>query len=182
MLPNENSNLSESFVNALTNSQANLRGYCQAALGGREEAQEALQRTNITLWRKAKDWDPETEFLRWAIRVAKFEVLGVIRDRARRGERFLFDTDVVEAMLEEAEDLSITGQAADRLAALHFCLEKLIPNHRALLSRYYLRGHSIEELAEFDGRSLSAVKVLLLRLRRGLRRCIEGQLAKGGVS
>ena len=38
------------FVSALTNLQSRLRGYCQAALGHSDEAAEALQRTNITLW------------------------------------------------------------------------------------------------------------------------------------
>jgi DNA-directed RNA polymerase specialized sigma24 family protein len=71
---------SEAFIRALTESQSALRGYCQASLGHGEEAKEALQRTSIVLWRKCNDWDCKTEFLRWAISVAKYEVLGVIRD------------------------------------------------------------------------------------------------------
>jgi RNA polymerase sigma-70 factor, ECF subfamily len=92
----------EAFIRALTESQPALRGYCMASLGPGDEAMEALQRTSITLWRKCGEWNPDTEFLRWAISVAKFEVLGVVRDRNRRQARFVFDPDVVELMSEEA--------------------------------------------------------------------------------
>jgi len=77
------SNPDDEFVRALTESQTALRGYCRASLGHGEEAKEALQRTNIVLWKKSGDWDRGTEFLKWAVAVAKFEVLGVIRDRQR---------------------------------------------------------------------------------------------------
>ena len=63
------------FISALTSLQSRLRGYCQAALGHGEEAAEALQRTNITLWKKSEEWDPEQDFSRWAISIARFEVL-----------------------------------------------------------------------------------------------------------
>lgn len=86
----------ESFIRALTEVQSALRGYCHASLGQSDEAKEAVQRTNITLWRKCGHWNPDTSFLPWAISVAKFEVLGVIRDRQRLQSRFVFDPDVVE--------------------------------------------------------------------------------------
>ena len=97
--PNDES-ASEVFISALTLNQSALRGYCRASLGHGEEAVEALQRTNIVLWKKCGDWDPKTPFLRWATAVARYEVLGVIRDQKRN--HVLFDTDVVERMVEHA--------------------------------------------------------------------------------
>ena len=91
----------EAFIRALTESLTALRGYCQASLGNAEEAKEALQRASIVLWRKCGDWNPDSDFLPWAITVAKFEVLGVVRDRNRLQARFVFDPDVVDAFLAE---------------------------------------------------------------------------------
>lgn len=170
---------SDAFVRALTESQTALRGYCQASLGHGEEAKEALQRTSIVLFKKSTDWDPDTEFLRWAISVAKFEVLGVIRDRQRERQRYLFDSDVVEQMVDEAQHT--VASSDHRTEALDACLAKLSAKNRDLLSAYYARGSSIEEIATSANRGLSAVKVMLLRLRRRLGECIEGQLAKGGA-
>lgn len=48
--PNNSDTLrEEAFVTALTANQSALRGYYQAALGHGDEAQEALQRTNVVL-------------------------------------------------------------------------------------------------------------------------------------
>ncbi len=171
---------SEAFVLALTENQTALRGYCQAALGHSEEAREALQRANIVLWRKCGDWNPDTEFLRWAIAVAKFEVLGVIRDRKRDQKRFVFDTNVVELMADEASET--VDAISDRAAALEACLELLSDRNRETLSAYYVRGGSIRDVAAAQGKGISALKVMLLRLRRKLGECVEGRLATGGAA
>jgi RNA polymerase sigma-70 factor, ECF subfamily len=170
----------ESFIRALTESQAALRGYCHASLGQSDEAKEATQRTNITLWRKCGQWDPDTDFLPWAITVAKFEVLGVIRDRQRLHSRFVFDPDVVEMMTDEASR-QVT-ESSDRTEILEHCLTKLSGTNRQAIADYYLRGHSIQQIATTCGKGASAVKVMLLRLRGKLRECIEGRMAKGGAA
>jgi RNA polymerase sigma-70 factor (ECF subfamily) len=168
----------ESFIRALTESQSALRGYCHASLGQSEEAKEAVQRTNITLWRKCDQWNPDTSFLPWAITVAKFEVLGVIRDRQRLHSRYVFDPDVVEMMSDEAS-LQASGSSA-RAEVLEHCLRKLSGTNRQAIADYYLHGHSIQQIATTSGKGNSAVKVMLLRLRGKLRECIESRMPKGG--
>lgn len=167
----------ERFIRALTESQPALRGYCQASLGHGEEAKEALQRTSIVLWRKWGEWDPSTDFLRWAISVAKFEVLGVVRDRKRLQARFVFDPDVVDLMSDEVPQSTLA--LSPRAEALEICLGKLSDANREALAACYVHGRSIQEIAASCGKGASAVKVMLLRLRGKLRDCIEGRLAKG---
>ncbi|PAW65407.1 MAG: hypothetical protein B9S38_15380 [Verrucomicrobiia bacterium Tous-C4TDCM] len=171
---------SEAFIRALTAGQTALRGYCQASLGNADEAKEALQRTSIVLWRKCGDWNPATDFLPWATTVAKFEVLGVVRDRNRLQARFVFDPNVVDLMSDEASQTANT--TSPRAEALELCLKKLSDSNRESLSTYYVHGRSILEIADASGKGTCAVKVMLLRLRGKLRECIEGQLAKGGVA
>lgn len=165
-----------SFVSALTRLQSRLRGYCQAALGHGDEAAEALQRTNITLWKKSEDWDPKQDFSRWAISIARFEVLGVVRDRQRTHQRFIFDPDVAEQMVDEASEL--VTPSSDRQEALEFCLAKVSQKNRDLLTAYFVRGETFQEIATTTGRGLSALKVAMMRLRGSLRSCIESQIGK----
>lgn len=157
------------FVRELTGCQTMLRGYCEAALGHGEDAKDAWQRTNVVLWRKAQEWDPVSKFLPWALGVARYEVLSVIRDRQR--ERIVFDNDVAELMADTAVSFAETSGA--RRDALTHCLTKLNPRQRMVLSAHYLSGHTQSEIASEQGMGLSAVKVLLLRLRRSLAECIE---------
>ncbi|NRB75212.1 MAG: sigma-70 family RNA polymerase sigma factor [Verrucomicrobiales bacterium] len=174
--PKSDSHPDAAFVSALTNLQSQLRGYCQAALGHGDEAAEALQRTNITLWKKASEWDPEQNFSRWATSIARFEVLGVVRDRQRRNQRYVFDPDVAEQMVDEASERVEPTSA--RQEALETCLAKVSPKNRDLLSSYFVRGETFQEIASATGRGLSALKVAMMRLRRSLRSCIETQLGK----
>ncbi len=165
---------SDAFVRALSECQSALRGYCQASLGHGEAAKEAWQRTNVVLWRKAASWDVNTSFLPWALAVARFEVLATVRDLAR--ERLVFDSDVVEALAESAAVEAANHD--ERSEALAHCLEKLEPGQRVLLTKHYVLGHAQAEIAAAHGVTVGALKVTLLRLRRGLAGCIERQMAR----
>lgn len=177
-MPDSSENVpSEAFISALTRSQSALRGYCYASLGHGEEAAEALQRTNIVLWKKCGDWDPETEFLRWATAVARYEVKGVLRDLKRERKRLLFDSDVAEQMMDEAVEAVLT--TPERFAALEVCLGKVDPGKRDILTMFYSEGKTIPEISAEQGRGESAIKILLMRVRQSLGECIESQMTKG---
>ena len=160
------------FVMALTESQTALRAYCEASLGHKEEGKDAWQRTNLVLWRKAGEWDQKKRFLPWALAVARYEVLAVIRDRQR--DLLVFDEDVALAMVDES--LHVAEAVGARRDALAQCTEKLQPRHREVLSAHYVLGHPHAEIAASHRMRLSAVKVLLMRLRRSLADCIERRL------
>lgn len=163
------------FICALTKHQTALRGFCQAALGREDDAMEALQRTNLVLWKKAASWDPTTSFLRWATAVARFEVLALIRDRQRFSERMVFDSELVELMAEEGGDDVEAFESRQRALAL--CWAELLPKHREVLAAHYASGCSMREIAESRQMGVSAVKVMMLRLRQGLASCIGQKLA-----
>ncbi|OYW74431.1 MAG: hypothetical protein B7Z37_17865 [Verrucomicrobia bacterium 12-59-8] len=160
------------FIAELTRHQPALEAFCHAQLGHRHDAQEALQSTCVKLWEKSADWDPDTEFLPWAFAMARFTVLSLLRDRMR--DRLVFDEDVVQAMAEEAEVAA--EQFEDRREALGTCIQKLQPEQRDLLQEHYITGRSVRDLSNATGRSESAVKMTLLRLREQLSACIERQL------
>ena len=160
------------FIEALTRHQPALAAFCHAQLALRQDAQEALQATCVKLWEKSGEWDPTTEFLPWAFSVARFTVLSHLRDQMR--DRLVFDEDVVQAMADETE--MAAKQFEDRREALGACLKKLKPEQRDLLEEHYIVGRSIREVAGAAGRSESAVKMILLRLREQLSACIERQL------
>lgn len=165
---------SESFIRELTQNQQAVRGYIFASLGGCAEADDVVQKTNLVLWRKSSDWDPQTNFLTWAIAVAHFEVLAFYRDSAR--DRLLFEPDVVEEMTKAAEEQTSSVANTGRGVALADCLRTMKPEHQNLLNRRYAQGYSIKEIGETQNRSSDSVKSLLLRLRKLLRQCIEQRL------
>jgi RNA polymerase sigma-70 factor (ECF subfamily) len=160
------------FIEALTRHQPALEAFCHANLANREDAREVLQATSVKLWQKAADWDPETKFLPWAFTVARFTILSHYRDQMR--DRLVFDEDVVAAMADETESAAMAFD--DRRDALAICMKKLKPDQAGLLHSHYIKNQSLREIAEASGRSLSAVKMNLMRLRQQLSACIEREM------
>lgn len=157
------------FIEALTRHQPALEAFCHANLANREDAREVMQATCVKLWQKAADWNSDTEFLPWAFTVARFTILSHYRDQQR--DRLVFDEDVVQAMADKIEEAATAFD--DRCEALARCMKKLNQRQRALLHDHYTVSQSLREIAEASGRSLSAVKMTLLRIRQQLSACIE---------
>jgi RNA polymerase sigma-70 factor, ECF subfamily len=160
------------FIEALTRHQPALEAFCHANLANREDAREVLQATCVKLWQKAADWNPDTEFLPWAFSVARFTILSHYRDRKR--DRLVFDEDVIQTMADEIEEAAAGFD--DRREALAKCMKKLEQRQRTLLYDHYTASQSLREIAEASGRSLSAVKMTLLRIRQQLSACIEREM------
>jgi RNA polymerase sigma-70 factor (ECF subfamily) len=162
------------FIEALTRHQPVLEAFCHANLARREDAREVLQETNVRLWEKSADWNPDTEFLPWAFAVTRFMILSHVRDRMR--DRLVFDPDVVEAM--EGHTEVVSTELPERQEALAHCLEEISDEHRALLHAHYVSGRTLRELAAQSSRSESAMKMLMLRVRERLSTCIQRRMGR----
>ena len=51
-----------------------MYGYIFSLVRNRADAEDLLQETSITLWEKFDQFDPETDFIPWAFRVALWKV------------------------------------------------------------------------------------------------------------
>ena len=168
----------EHFVQQLAENQNRLYGYVFSLLGDHARAADVLQETNMVLWRKVGEFDVEKPFLPWAFAIARFQVLASVRDQKR--DKLLLDGALAEAISAEAE--AQASQLDQFRNALRPCLETLTSGNRELIERRYLRSMSIAELADTVDRSVSAVKVALMRSRRHLAECIQVRLAAEGES
>lgn len=160
------------FIEALTACQESLRGYCYAKVAVWADAEDVLQATNIKLWEKEPEWDRSRPFLPWALGVAHFTILSHYRDQKR--DRLVFEEDVMEVM--ETYLRNAAEQTPDLVLALRHCLSRMPEEPREILNSHYLSGWSLEEVSRSTGRSISALKSLLLRLRRSLALCVNREL------
>lgn len=166
----------ERFVQQLTESQNRLYGYVFSLLGDHSRAADVLQETNLVLWRKIGEFQPDRPFLPWAFAIARFQVLGHLRDHKR--DRLLLDADLAATLSDEAQEQA--GEIDSMRETLRPCISLLAPKSREILERRYFRGMSIADIAEAVGRTVGAVKVALLRIRRQLATCVEKRLAAEG--
>ena len=170
----------EEFIRELTAAQSSLRAYVFSLLPDHTAAQDILQQVNLTLWRKADEFQLGTSFLAWACRAAYFHVLTY--RRGMRRDRLVFNDEVFAYLAERQGERLAERGSGERAAALRGCLEKLPPNSRRLLESRYAPGGSVKTLAQADGRSVAALSQILYRIRDTLQECIETALAAGGAS
>ncbi len=156
----------------LTGTQSRLYAYICTLTGAAASARDVLQETNLALWDKAHEYDPERPFLPWAYRIAYLQVLAYRKKCTRN--RLVFDEQLVSELAEESLD-----QGADddrRLEALGHCMDKLPVHRRDLLDRRYLHGESVDQIAGHLRKAPNVVAASLYRIRKTLMECIESSL------
>ena len=163
----------EQFVQHLTAIQLKLLNYIAMLLGDPHAAANVLQETNLVLWRKAKEFEPGSNFSAWAHQVAYWQVQAYVRDRGR--DRHVFDEALIEQLADRESEADVEIEAR---VALRHCLSQISPRNLDMLRRRYEAGLSIANLAVQLGKSPSAVKVGLMRIRKTLLECIQKKLAE----
>ena len=161
----------EAFVQLLTAEQFRLLHYITMLLGDLDEAQNVLQETNLVLWRKSGDYQSDTNFSAWARKVAYWKVQSYLRDRQR--ERHVFSEELMATL---ANRHTTSQQETETRVALRDCMSKVSNNNLSLLRDRYANDLPIATLAGKLGKTESAIKVQLMRLRRALQNCIERNL------
>ena len=162
--------LTARYVALITEHQPAIYAYIVTMCPNRTVAKDILQETNLVLWKKAGEFDMNTSFKAWAFRIAYFQTLAHLK-REKRKSWLILDDQLVQTVAEEAP--ARLDDLEERHDALRSCLAKLPANDLEILTAYYEERLKLEELAERSGRSEGALKQVLFRVRRALRRCIE---------
>ena len=165
----------DQYFLAITAIQNKLHAYILSLLANPAAAHDVLQETNLVLIRKADDFQSDASFESWAYNTARFQVLAHLRDQKR--DRLVLHEAFAEKLAPVAEVMA--EETERRIQLLGGCVERLSDEHKALLQKRYGKEQSITTLAEDDGRTASAIKQLLYRIRNLLAACVEERLQEG---
>ena len=164
----------EQYFLAVTAIQNKLHAYILSLLANPAAAQDVLQETNLVLIRKADDFRDGANFDSWAYSTARFQILAHLRDRKR--DRLVLHETFAEKLAPAAEVMAEETEV--RIQLLGGCVEQLADEHKALLHKRYGKEVSITSLAKDYGKTASAMKQMLYRIRNLLAACVEARLPK----
>lgn len=171
----------EEFVALLTASQRRMHAFICTLVIDLTDADEVLQETNLALWQQADRFEPGTDFVAWACRVAYFRVLRH-RDAAKRHRVKLDDavmdllaTETIERSREQARAAAETFE--QQRVAVWACVDELSERHRDILTARYRDGRSLGDIGVTLGRNANAMAQLFHRIRAILRECVERRLS-----
>lgn len=173
----ENFDRSQEYVRLLTQYQGDIRAFIISLVPGSPDVSDILQETNLVLWNKRDHFEPDTNFIAWAFRIAQIEV-HKLRTKMRKEKQVLFSDEVIEFLGESKEPRPIHESY---LNALEICIRKLDHKQQELIRSRYTSGRSIAKLAEATGENAGALRIALMRIRQALKTCIEKQEV-GGVA
>lgn len=162
------------FLRSFAAHEPAIRAYVRRLVPSRADADDVMQEVAVVMWEKFEQFREGTDFRAWAFGIARFEVLGWLRDKGR--DRLVLSEDVVELIAEETvhEEPRLEMQRA----ALEDCMGKVAPVQRELLMRAYQPEARIQDVAGGSGRTVAGFYQWLHRMRRLLLDCVKRQLSK----
>lgn len=160
------------YVSLMTKHQANLRAFIVSLMPGSQDVDDVLQNANAVLWQKRARFEHGTNFIAWAFKIARYEVM-CQRNRTKRDRLLVFSEKLIDIL---SEDEPFKQSDEEVLAAVDGCLAKLSDRERELVEARYARGKSLRQHAARIGRSPGSLRVALLRIRAGLKDCIKTTL------
>jgi len=147
-----------------------LHGYALKLTGDPGRAEEIVQETLVRAWRRADLLDTEPAALRaWLFTVARNLVTDQWR-AARARPRTVADDAYLEAVAAPGDDA--LDQAVQRWTVAA-ALDRLTPEHRAVLVETYYEGRSVAEAAARLGIPQGTVKSRTYYALRALRLALE---------
>lgn len=166
----------EEFVRLFTRHARRIYGFIWTLRPNTTDAEEIFQETSTVLWRKFDQFEPGTDFMAWACRIAHYKVLSH-RQRVQR-DRLQFSEAFVETVA--AENIAQAPELDARQRALIECLKKLSERDRDLLERRYFAGATPKLVAQQVGRSVDAIYKALSRIHEALFQCIDRTVSTEG--
>jgi RNA polymerase sigma-70 factor, ECF subfamily len=165
----------DQFMELLLRHQAQVFGYIFAAVRNFHDAEELYQETSLVLWRKFSDYQPGTDFARWACKTAKYKILHFQHDRRRSPIQFSGD---VLAALAEVQASKNSESSQHHQEVLAECVNELPPADQQIVDLCYGGQDSIKAVAEKLERSPQTLYNSVSRIRRSLFDCIRLKLMR----
>ena len=138
-------------------------------------AKDAVQEAYIKI---GVNWQsiPVENIFAWMKKVTYRKSIDILRKRKRLVG---FDDELLELMNNHFErrcTLELMEEKQRREGALKHCMNKLDEGSVKLLNNFYEKKKSCDELGEKLQKSANSVRILLTRLRKKLRKCVQLRL------
>lgn len=151
---------------------AKLMGVCLRILADRQLAEDVLQDTYLTVWRKAGTFDPSRASpITWLVTIARNRSI----DRLRSGSPMRRSGPVEDAydLADAAPLASEVIETTDEVNRLNGCLDTLEDKVRQAIRTAFLEGVTYDTLARRENVPLGTMKSWIRRGLLRLRSCLE---------
>jgi len=166
----------QAFMHLYVAGERRIYGFIFTLTHDWSATEDILQETAQVMWSKFDTFKPGTDFVAWALAIARYQVMDY---RKRRLRQSLFDNELTEQLAQRAAE-HMADEDNRRHEALKTCLGKLTKRDRHLIELRYRLDTTIRDIAEKLGCHTKSVYRSLQRIRLQLFRCIQRAIALEG--
>ena len=137
------------------------------------QAEDMAQEAFVKAFRLLKGFRGDSSFSTWLYRVTSSVCLTELGRRKRRGEVELQPTHYNKAAVEPTYNLDLPDH-------IRRCVTQLSDRYAEIVTLYYLKGISYEEIAESLDIPMGTLKTWMFRARKQLRSIVEVEIYSDG--
>lgn len=163
------------FAAIYCQNHAAVHGYLRARLLNGSDAEDLCQEVFLRAYRGIQRYDASASIRPWLLGIGR----NVLREHVRR-VRKRKEVAWTQLCLELEESVEAEGLYEDILHLLPVCTVRLGDSARQAIQWHYLNGQKLQDIAGRLHRTLGAVKVLMVRARQALKRCIQSHIHRAG--
>jgi RNA polymerase sigma-70 factor (ECF subfamily) len=167
----------EEFADLVRLHTSQVLAYINALLLNWSDSDDLFQETCLVLWQKFDQFEPGTNFLAWALRIADNKVL---KFRTKRARYAAFTADLRHAIMADVAERSADDATAN-LTALSGCMDRLADSDRKMITLCYGESIPVRQVADAMERSPQSVHHSLCRVRKWLLDCVGRELKRANA-
>ena len=147
-------------------------------LGSREDAEEAAQDAFVRAFKALPNFNREAKFTTWFYRIIMNAALTIQQKKKMQTEDL--DNAYSEVSILRGGDSTDNMKRKEQQFYIQKALKQLQPDDVTMITLFYLKEQSLDEIAEIVGIEANTVKVKLHRARKRLADVMQDML-KGEV-
>ncbi|MGH8159967.1 MAG: sigma-70 family RNA polymerase sigma factor [Rhodanobacter sp.] len=161
----------KAFAELYKRTSSKLFGVCLRMLRDRGEAEEVLQETYTTVWRRAASFDSaKASAITWLVTLSRNKAIDRLRQHR---EELLDDPSRLEETADEQPTPAADAEASQEYRRLERCLDELEPQQRSSVREAFFTGATYNELAARCKVPLGTMKSWIRRSLIQLRTCLD---------
>ena len=161
----------KAFAELYKRTSSKLFGVCLRMLHDRGEAEEVLQETYTTVWRRAASFDAaKASAITWLITLSRNKAIDRLRQHR---EELLDDPSRLNEAVDDEPTPAADAETRQEYQRLQHCLDELEPQQRDSVREAFFTGATYNELATRCMVPLGTMKSWIRRSLMQLRTCLD---------
>ena len=163
------------FIRLLTANQRRIQAFILVLVPNVHDADDLYQETASEMWDRFDSFTHGTDFVAWAVTIAKFKVLNFYRDN--RKSRLHFDSEICENLASTVSNRIETLD--DNIDILKNCVRKLSSNENNMLKLRYNEELTFKQISLRVGKTPPAIHRIISNIHSKLAICLRRSLRLG---